>query len=61
MSLEGNEMKRQLESEIDLSQVEVGCGGTDPRPFDSSVYLRAPFDHEYLESQNFSQKELSSQ
>jgi hypothetical protein len=42
------EVKRQLEGEIDLSQVEVGCGGTDPRPFDSSVYLRAPFDYEFL-------------
>ena len=47
LSLDEEEMKRQLEQDIDLSQVETGCGGTDPRPFDSALYLRAPFDCDF--------------
>ena len=38
----------QLFQEIDRSVIESCVGGYDSRPFESKIYLAAPFDEEYL-------------
>lgn len=42
----------QLFKEIDRSTIETCVGGYDSRPFDSKLYLNAPFDAEFIAALN---------
>lgn len=45
--------------ELDKATLEVAVGGEDARPFNSSAYLNAPFDEDYLTTLN--KAEVSSE
>jgi hypothetical protein len=50
----------QLFKEIDRSTIETCAGGYDSRPFNSKLYLNAPFNTEFLAALTWDESHNSS-